>query len=225
MWFLVFYHIKTKAYYIFIMSTPPPLFVACETDNLEMLIEALATNPVDTLSSLQAYTPLMVAANRGALKLVNHLLSVGANINAQSEGGFTALMLAIIGYNEMNRLRKLEHDSSDPSMEVIKALIAAGADVNIATDGGNTAIQEAALQGNVAITKLLIEKGANVNAVNQWNETPLFICGLAKGSAEVAQLLLDAGADKTMKDVDGKTAVDMALQNTNEAVLRVLGTL
>jgi len=207
------------------MSTPPPLFVACETDNLEMLIEALKTNAVDTLSSLQSFTPLMVAANRGALKLVNHLISVGANINAQSEGGFTALMLAIVGYNEMNRLRNLEHDTSDPSMEVIKALIAAGADVNIATDGGNTAIQEAALQGNLAIAKLLIEKGANVNSTNKWNETPLFICGLSKGSAEIAQLLLDAGADKTFKDVDGKTVVDMALQNDNEAVLRVLGSL
>jgi ankyrin repeat protein len=204
------------------MSDGPPLFVACETNNIELLLEALKTNAVDTLSSNQSYTPLMVAANRAAIVLVKHLLSEGANVNAQSEGGHTPLMLAIVSYNEMNAIKKVEKDNSNPSLAVIKALLDAGADVNIATNGGNTALQEAALQGNPEITKLLLERKAEINAVNQWNETALIVCGLKSGSAEVAQLLLNAGADTTVKDVDGITAQEMAEKTGNLAVLNVL---
>ena len=204
------------------MSSGPPLFVACETNNLDMLIEALKTQAVDTLSPIQSLTPLMVAANRGAINLVNHLISVGANINSQSEGGFTPLILAIVGYNEMNAIKKLEKDDSNPSMFVIKKLIESGADVNLATYGGNTAIQEAALQGNVEIAKILIDNGADIHAVNKWNETPLFICGLKNGSAELAQLLIDRGADISASDIDGNTVLDMAKQTGNEAVIKVL---
>jgi ankyrin repeat protein len=57
------------------MSGGPPLFVACETNNLELLIDALKTNPVDTRSPNQSFTPLMVAANRGATVIRVWLLS------------------------------------------------------------------------------------------------------------------------------------------------------
>jgi ankyrin repeat protein len=201
---------------------PPPLFVACETNNLDMLKEALETEAVDTLSPNQSFTPLMVAANRGGITLVNHLLSVGAKVNAQSEGGFTPLILAIIGYNEINSIKKMENDTTNPSMAVINALLDAGADVNLATDGGNTALQEAALHGLVDICRLLLSKKADVNAVNEWKETALFICGLKSGSVEIAQLLIDHGADLTAKDVDGNTALDMAVKNKNEAVAQLL---
>jgi ankyrin repeat protein len=201
---------------------PPPLFVACETNNLELLIEALKSNNVDTLSPNQSFTPLMVAANRGALKLVDHLLSVGANVNAQSEGGFTALILSVLGYNEISALKKFENDNSDPCMGVIKRLLESGADVNLATDGGNTALQESAMQGVVEITKLLLDAGAHINAMNKWNETALFVCASKNGSPDVAKVLLTAGADATIKDIDGLTALDMANKCENVAVADLL---
>ena len=204
------------------MSGGPPLFVACETNNLELLIEALQTAAVDTPSPNQGFTPLMVAANRGAIELVNHLLGVGANVNAQSEGGFTALILAIASYNEIYAIKKVEHGAVDSSMAVIKALIAGGANVNLATEGGNTALQEAALAGCPAIVQLLLAEGALVNAVNKWNESALIVGSLKSGVPEVVTLLIDAGADMTLMDVDGLTALDMAIKSENEPVAAVI---
>ena len=86
-------------------------------------------------------------------------------------------------------------------MAVINALLSAGANVNLATNGGNTPIQEAALQGSVEITKLLLANGADINATNEWNETAWIVGSLKNGSAEVTQLLIDAGADITAKDI------------------------
>jgi ankyrin repeat protein len=204
------------------MSVGPPIFVACETNNYELLLEALKTNPVDVRSSNQSFTPLMVASNRAAIVLVKHLLECGADVNAQSEGGHTALMLAIVSYNEMNAIKKVENDNSNPSLSVIKTLLDAGADVNLATHGSNTALQEAALQGSPEITKLLLEKNATINAVNQWQESALIVCGLKNGNPEVAQLLLNAGADINHTDVDGLTALSMAEKSENLAVHRVI---
>jgi ankyrin repeat protein len=204
------------------MSGGPPLFVACETNNHDLLLEALKTNAVDTRSSNQSFTPLMVASNRAAIVLVKHLLEQGADVNAQSEGGHTPLILAIVSYNEMNAIKKVEKDFSNPSLSVIKTLLDAGANVNIATNGGNTALQEAALQGSPEITKLLLEKQADVNAVNQWKESALIVGALKSGNPEVAQMLLDAGADPNMTDVDGLTAIAMAEKSENTAVLNVL---
>ena len=204
------------------MSGGPPLFVACETGNLDLLIEALQTASVDTPSPNQSFTPLMVAANRGSIELVNHLIGAGANVNAQSDGGFTALILAIASYNEISAIKKVEHDTSNASIAVIKALIAGGANVNLATEGGNTALQEAALAGCAEIVQLLLAEGALVNALNKWNESALIVGSLKSGVPEVATLLIDAGADMTLQDVDGLTALDMAIKSENELVAAVI---
>lgn len=207
-----------------IMSEGPPLFVACETNNLPLLIEALKTNSVDCPSPHQAFTPLMVAANRASIDLVTYLLENGAAINAQSEGGYTALILAITSSKEMAAIYAMNESAngSDPSLLVIKKLLDAGADVNISTGGGNRALQEAALHGNVEIVKLLLSKGAEVNSANTWKETALMSGSLSNGSAEVIQLLLEAGADPLAKDVDGVSALDLAEKSGNTAVLNVL---
>lgn len=200
----------------------PPLFVACETNNLEMLTEALKTEPVDTRSPNQSFTALMVAANRGAIDLVNHLLSVNADVNAQAEGGFTALILSILSYNQILALKELENDKTNPSMKVIKRLLEAGADVNKVTDGGNTPLQEAAIQGNVDIVNLLLAAGADVNFKNEYSETALMVASLKNGNPEVVQILIDAGADVNAVDIDGSSALDLAVKYENVAVADLL---
>lgn len=204
------------------MSGGPPLFVACETNNLELLIDALKTNHVDTRSPNQSFTPLMVAANRGALDLVNHLLSVDANVNAQSEGGFTALILSILSYNEICAIKQVENDSSNPSMAVIKRLLEAGADVNKVTDGGNTPLQEAALQGNLDIVNLLLAANAEVNYKNEYSETALMVASLKNGNPTVVETLIAAGADVFATDIDGSSALDLAVKYENSGVAEVL---
>ena len=78
--------------------------------------------------------------------------------------------------------------------------------MNIKDSLGRTPLHYAAFTGTVEIAKLLVEKGANINAVDkskQW--TPLFFAYFM-GRAEMAEYLLENGADDTVKDKSGKLA-------------------
>lgn len=90
-------------------------------------------------------------------------------------------------------------------------LIANGADVNAAAGNGSTPLHKAAFYNNLAGAKLLIAKGASVNGGAQTEDgTPLH-ASVANGDyVEVAQLLVDQGADLNAKDALGQTPLELA---------------
>ena len=68
------------------------------------------------------------------------------------------------------------------NIKAVKQHLAAGTDVNAKDDFlGWTPLNYTAASGNRQITKLLISKGANVNAINSNNDTPLDIAALTFG--------------------------------------------
>jgi hypothetical protein len=77
----------------------------------------------DWRADIEAGTPLMTAIDFGHLDVVRELLSHGANVNAVSSYGFTAL----------SRSSYLGH------VEVVRALLAAGVDKHIFAANGSTA--------------------------------------------------------------------------------------
>ena len=71
---------------------------------------------------------------------------------------------------------------SKENVGAIKQHLAAGTDVNAKDDSlGWTPLHYTAASGNRQITKLLISKGANVNAINSNNDTPLDIAAFIFG--------------------------------------------
>ncbi len=85
---------------------------------------------------------------------------------------------------------------------------------------GATPLHHAAGFGDIATMKLLIERGADVNAGNRRKSTPLFWA--LRDEAKV-RLLLDRGANVSAKTIDGRTAVYQAASMPNAlAVLRLL---
>ena len=68
------------------------------------------------------------------------------------------------------------------NIEAVKQHLAAGTDVNAKDDFlGWTPLHYTAASGNRQITKLLISKGANVNAINSSSDTPLDIAEFTYG--------------------------------------------
>ena len=100
----------------------------------------------------------------------------------------------------------------------VRQALAAGVDVDVVNgraangDGGNTALWFAA-QGpwanGVEVARVLIEAGADVNKRCEHGRTALHMAA-AWGHADVAQLLLENGADATIVDDEGMTPVDVA---------------
>ena len=68
---------------------------------------------------------------------------------------------------------------------------------------------------------LLIFAGADVNAKNVESETPLMKAA-RRGSVECVQALLKRGADSTVRDNEGKSALALAREGGNDDVVSLL---
>ncbi|OZI34956.1 hypothetical protein CAL29_16030 [Bordetella genomosp. 10] len=99
-----------------------------------------------------------------------------------------------------------------------EALIARGAQVNRL---GWTPLHYAASTGQVETAKLLLSKQAIVNAPGPDGTTPLMMAGRS-GSREMAQLLLDAGADPTNRSLAGLDAAAWARSAKQESLAQWL---
>ncbi|KAK9441880.1 Pfs, NB-ARC and Ankyrin domain protein [Metarhizium brunneum] len=97
-----------------------------------------------------------------------------------------------------------------------------GADIDIRDRNGRTPLSWAAWNGHEAVVKLLLEKGANIEAIdNLYDQTPL-LWAAGDGHEAVVKLLLEKGADIKAKDDTGQTPLSWAAKNGHEAVVRLL---
>src|SRR5437763_3172979 len=91
---------------------------------------------------------------------------------------------------------------------VVRKLLAASPQlVNARDAAGSSLLHHAAGFGNVATMKLLLERGADVNAGNQRKSTPLF---WSLHDESKVRLLLDSRASISAKTIDGRTPVYQA---------------
>jgi len=148
---------------------------------------------------------LFDAVREDDARTVQQMLDDGADANAATERGLSALGYASIhGYTD-----------------VATALIAAGADVAAKDPAGATAIAYAAQFGHVEIIDALIEGGADVNAKDTSDWTPLIRAAVG-GQAEATTRLLAAGADASAETFLGKSAMEIAETNGDQAVIDAL---
>jgi ankyrin repeat protein len=136
-------------------------------------------------------TPLMRAAIEGTLEDVDRAIRSGADVNASTNSGLTALMWA----------------AHDPAK--VRRLLRSGANANAEAKSGHTAlILAAGYDGASESVRLLLDAGANVNATVREGiipaATPLVRAAM-RGDLAVAKLLLDRGA--ALESGDGKTGI------------------
>jgi len=133
------------------------------------------------------------------IDLVKIILASGADVNARNYDGNTPLILAA------------DIDDSENSIDLIELLIKAGADVNAADDYGWTPLLIAVINDNLEATKVLLNHGANINAVNSDFENA-FIVAIENGASDnLIELLVKHGVDVNAKNKDGLTALMVAI--------------
>lgn len=142
-------------------------------------------------------TPLTQAASSGHLEMVRFLVEMGADVDAQIYDGRTALNLAV----------------TNGRTRVAKYLLSLEEDPNRAGSSGHTPLMVAAENNWYDLAQLLIEQGADVNAVHPgpgsyaalqgW--TPL-VFAVRAGSVRMARLLIEAGADVNHQVPPGRNA-------------------
>lgn len=108
----------------------------------------------------------------------------------------------------------------DNNLAELKQLAGDKASANAADDRGITPLMYAAENGSVEAMRLLIERGAEVNAQNAFGSTALMWS--VADSAKV-QLLLDHGADVNLVAKSGRTALIVAaFTNPSAEVVKLL---
>eukprot|EP00620_Florenciella_sp_RCC1587_P020173 CAMPEP_0182557610 /NCGR_PEP_ID=MMETSP1324-20130603/1453_1 /TAXON_ID=236786 /ORGANISM="Florenciella sp., Strain RCC1587" /LENGTH=397 /DNA_ID=CAMNT_0024769687 /DNA_START=38 /DNA_END=1233 /DNA_ORIENTATION=+ len=105
--------------------------------------------------------------------------------------------------------------------------IASGIDPSFSNSVGQTALHVAVLWGNVEATAFLIENGADVNKRNELGaSTPLHTLAQSpkpvEGRLQCAALLLSAGADPEARDGREFTALEIAREQGEEAIVTYL---
>ncbi|MFA5306827.1 MAG: ankyrin repeat domain-containing protein [Candidatus Babeliales bacterium] len=170
---------------------------------------------VNALDPWLSDTALMKASTRGHTEIVRMLLAVdGINVDAQNIWpGNTALMQA----------------SYWGHIDIVRILLAAKADVNAKTLSRYTALMKASSKGHAAIVHMLIAvDGINVNAYNDLGNTALMEVASASMESDRSSLylmraidLLKAGADITLTNYNGKTALDLARENGNIEIVQL----
>jgi ankyrin repeat protein len=161
-------------------------------------VKAFIQEGIDVNTKVHGCTPLHCAARYGHKEVAELLIAEGADVNAKDTRGRTPIDLAINqGRKEMAKL--LASKSGDVSLyiaayigdlQTVEKFIDRSANLDAKDQKGKTALHYAAKAGEIGAAKLLIAKGADVNA-GDW--TPLQEA--AYHSKEMVELLLAKGAE------------------------------
>ncbi len=180
-----------------------------------------------------ANATLLRAAADGDADLVARALRAGADIEARGEDGRTALLHASIG-DHVAAARVLVARGADPdglddrhdtawlvtgvtgSVEMLETLLPAEPDLTIVNRFGGVSVIPASERGHVDYVRRVVQTGIDVDHVNQLGWTALLEAVILGDGGEAHQqivdILLEAGADPSITDNDGMTALAHAEQ-------------
>ncbi len=168
------------------------------------VVERLIGEGANVNMALQS-TPLHVATDQGDMEIVDLLLANGADVDTPNHSGQVPLFLAI---------RK-------GHLEIAWRLIHAGAEPPATTDSGYTLLMVAVRAEDLQLVRWLLDNGSPVNAVRpDGKRVTALMMAADEGDEAAVQLLLEYGADPSIKNDKGKTALDHADSDAIEKMLK-----
>lgn len=213
-----------------------PLMRACEFPSpeiLDILLEAhadvnyksgetgitaiylLLTSGIVNLKPIRGRSP------RTIIKMLRKLIDGGLDLKATITNNGDTVLSAVcaLGYTGGINNRLAEE------------LIDGGVDVNAANLAGQTPLMIFALNGNEQdnnIAELLIDNGARCDVTDKYSNTPLMYATANSNhmsAKKIVELMLETGhALPERTNNNGKTAMDIAVEMKNEAVVKLLIT-
>ncbi|CAG9579611.1 unnamed protein product [Danaus chrysippus] len=220
-----------------------PLSLACSGGRYEVVELILSRGANKEHRNVSDYTPLSLAASGGYVNIIRLLLHHQAEINSRtgSKLGISPLMLAAMNGHtaavrllldcgsdinaqiETNRNTALTLACFQGRHEVVSLLLDRKANVEHRAKTGLTPLMEAASGGYVEVGRVLLDKGADVNAppVPSSRDTALTIAA-DKGHTKFVELLLQRRAAVEVKNKKGNSPLWLAANGGHLAVVEML---
>ena len=156
------------------------------------------------LGNMRGSTAFVIAAKANDLPVMRELLAAGADPFIPTIDGTTALMHAAGVGHEPGITRSTETEA----LQAVHLVVEMGGDLSAVNDKGDTALHGAAWRERAdSIVQFLVDRGADMNAKNLREWTPLVIAeGIHTGgnyikSDTTAALLLKLGAEPSPPDI------------------------
>ena len=186
---------------------------------------------------------LLHAARTGDTEQIVIALDAGADIESRDDHRRSALLLAVTR-DHVEAARLLVERGADPnalddrhdtpwlvtgvtgSVAMLEVLLPANPDMSIRNRYGGISVIPASERGHVDYVRRVAQTGIDVNHVNDLGWTALLEAViLGDGTLayqHIVELLLDAGADPSIPDRDGVTALQHAARNGYENITALL---
>lgn len=225
------------------------LFIAVHAGHLE-ITKLLIENGADvgkTPYSSRNKTPIIhgVLSSDHCRELLSIFNAAGANLNAPDEYGQTLLHKAVTQGNSKKVAEILSFgvhpDISDKtgarpidivtnwcdtnSFDTLKALLDHGARPAMSTAAGaiDSPLHKAVQRGYKNVVQLLLSYNAPVDETERgWRGSTAFLIAAEYGYQDIAQMLLQNGANPLKKDNSGRTALHLATMRRTRAALKGL---
>jgi ankyrin repeat protein len=195
------------------------------------------------LGSADADQALLRAAATGNADRAALALRAGADLEARDGRGRTALLLAAAG-DQVAVGRLLVAAGADPnalddrhdtpwlvtgvsgSVPMLEALLPAKPNLGLENRFGGLSVIPASERGHVDYVRRVVRTGIDVNHVNRLGWTALLEAVIlgdgGERHQEIVRILLDAGADPSITDHEGMTALDHARAEGYTRMARIL---
>lgn len=225
------FNINRRPYFIKFFATAteqwnlPPLHYACVRDDLKA-VEILIKYGADVNLTIDDYSPILYCVRGSDAsnydKIIDVLINNGANVSYKTKNNLSVLDFLLSGGSDYNETYV------NSQFEVFKKIIEI--DNTLAykellrkeSIGSGNYLHRAVYFNNDKIVDYLINKlNFNVDEINLNNETSLMIAA-KENNIETVKCLLNNNASVTLKNNDQKTAFDLARDNGNFEIVKLL---
>jgi hypothetical protein len=184
-----------------------PLMAAVATDRSEIIDALIAAGAKIEAKDTDGWTAVHYAVTNGKWSALDKLIAAKADVNAVANDKYSAMMMAIgagrggIAEKLMKAGAKFPASWPDDESTLVHAVV-----------GHDLQAVRIALANSPKIDEPAPDDGFTPLAIAAWNN-----------DAQIVMELLRAGADPSIKDKKGKTALDQATSQKNTEIVALLG--